>query len=446
MGKIDLDIRKKLETDFKSPKPNLVKKVLSDRIIDQKEYHDLKSHYSEGDKKKELEFDVAFKSFAEVNLGVSKQAEFGAKSISFPKTPTPQVGPDRRVKSKKVESTQKTERLPQVVKPDEAFLSDGRKHLENRQFWPFIKNMKEAPSQLQGQLMKSFQREVSSMDVNDEKSYLFSKNVLTSAKSMIGSASKFLEAKVESYEIFTGRTSNQTSVVDKNTKRNYLEVIRTNTKGNQTDLLSASGSNMAELMFFLADASAPSIGSQQGNALEKLVNSERGNRPSIVQELSERLASHPGENLSPEEVLSEALKSADGDLPLANLAAHNLLKNIAYFGRPSSHYPKNTPSNLYDKLDVVKKLGSMRPQNSKSTDKMGPWYHFFGIQTAAAATNSSRVAKTLTDTEHLSRQGLIKNVRQAMNTVGLPVSPSPSDKEKSSIDKLSLDIAGFLYK
>lgn len=70
MGEIDLDIRRRLEADFKSSNPNLVKRVLSDKKIDKKEYEDLKSHYSGGNKKKEIEFELAFKNFAEVNLGI----------------------------------------------------------------------------------------------------------------------------------------------------------------------------------------------------------------------------------------------------------------------------------------------------------------------------------------------------------------------------------------
>ena len=118
-------------------------------------------------------------------------------------------------------------------------------------------------------------------------------------------------------------------------------------------------------------------------------------------------------NLMPADVLRLALDSVKqvsgtASYPLAVLTAHNLLKNATMIGRAAIqdanalHLPKNPSAQvvaLYNSKvanevqtlckwsPIVAKLASLRLIPASSKDKMGPWYHGFGILSAGALLN-----------------------------------------------------------
>ena len=106
------------------------------------------------------------------------------------------------------------------------------------------------------------------------------------------------------------------------------------------------------------------------------------------------LASQGG--LQPKDLMRMALKATDGNYVMASMTLHNFLKNTAYTGRKTKDEPTNDPVIFYDTkmldndkfedmhvADVADKLANLRGDPSAG-DKMGPWYHMFGVQMMSA--------------------------------------------------------------
>jgi hypothetical protein len=87
-----------------------------------------------------------------------------------------------------------------------------------------------------------------------------------------------------------------------------------------------------------------------------------------------------GGNLTPADIMKMALEATGGNYPTANLTAHNFLKNVAYKGRGSTSGPGILVPTSGDEyvVDVASKLVNLRGDPSKA-DKLGPWYHMFGL-------------------------------------------------------------------
>lgn len=183
-----------------------------------------------------------------------------------------------------------------------------------------------------------------------------------------------------------------------------------------------------------------------GNAYEKMVSTPKGY--SCIDRLRENLAKCDKANLGPEDVLKLALDASGGDYTQAALAAHNLLKYVAYTGRENLSHLNN------DELALVNKLGNLRPTGSKNeADKMGPWYHFFGVLAMGALTGREATRLAM-NAEHLSREEGSVKIRQAMNAVAAfvkgensPVaSSSPKDTDKAAVDEAAFDIVRSIDK
>lgn len=199
-------------------------------------------------------------------------------------------------------------------------------------------------------------------------------------------------------------------------------------------------------LFGLFNASGAPDVQGGGNAYEKMVSAPKGS--SCIDRLRDNLLKCDKSNLAPEDVLKLALDASGGDYTQAALAAHNLLKYVAYTGR------ENLGSLTNDELTLVNKLGSLRPNGSKNeADKMGPWYHFFGVMAMGALTGreATRLAMSA---EHLSREEGSVKIRQAMNCVAAFVkgedspiaSSSPKDPDKAAVDEAAFDIARSIDK
>jgi hypothetical protein len=445
------NIRQRLQQDLSTSGQPLLKKVLQDHQLTPTEYNQLKNHYAGRDPQKQAEFEVAFKDFSYVNFGISKSFSFASKPCVFPDLPKPIPAPQPLLQTSK---PQQKESSPQVIIPKEAFRMDARKYVQERNFWAFMKTMDAAPKEMKAEFISMLNTTMSQMEVASEKDYQFVKNVMQNAKSMVKPGYlKNLVPKMESYEIFTGKTPGVQPVLGAGQIDKYLQVMAQSVKGPQTNLFGAQGASVSEFTAFLGRSTDPEL-TQGGTVYERWVNAPRGNgQSSCVDALSAKLVAYPGKNLDPADVLKMALEVTNGNLPLANLTVHNLFKYIAYNGRPNASFQNASPHNLRsgDYLKIVDKLGSLRPSGSKSTDKMGPWYHFFGLQTAASAYKNSSQAEKMLMLEHASRSGPARFVRQAVNavtsrTIGVHISDSPTDTEKAKADEISLAIARRYYK
>lgn len=218
-----------------------------------------------------------------------------------------------------------------------------------------------------------------------------------------------------------------------------------------TEVVDFNKKDEAELLNFLMNSSDPRIADAE-NRYEKLVATPRGGgKPSCIAALTRNILDHPGKNMDPATVLKLALKATDGDYGLAVLSAHNLFKYIAYNARQTAAHPDGAPSKLDDDyVKVMEKLGNLRPEISKNRDKMGPWYHFFGIQVVAAAYSNAEAGTVSVAAEHFIRLDGVKDIRGGMGNAigrffGRSVEPSPSDAEKAAVDQVSINLARKIF-
>ncbi len=131
--------------------------------------------------------------------------------------------------------------------------------------------------------------------------------------------------------------------------------------------------------------------------------------------LRDRILEAP-EQARPGDVMRMALDVAGGNYTLATLTAHNLLKNVAYIGRQADeiiaerhqkdpNYEREQlqlqPKDKYVVL-VAAKLLNLRA-NPAVREKMGPWYHIFGILFVGSTTNGI-FSEGLATAEHFTRE------------------------------------------
>lgn len=173
------------------------------------------------------------------------------------------------------------------------------------------------------------------------------------------------------------------------------------------------------LGFFLTDGNQPSVTGLNNpyvaeTKILKANETIRGDgaqlRMSYEMALARRIALSPG-NLAPGDVFRMAVDITKGDVPLAALVAHNLLKEAAYAKRENQqmvlgNIPKGLrPASPEDRAimdsysaafegkghfwdttfqadpEIIRsKLQDIRPvYDSHAEDRLGPWYHSFGI-------------------------------------------------------------------
>jgi hypothetical protein len=150
--------------------------------------------------------------------------------------------------------------------------------------------------------------------------------------------------------------------------------------------------------------------------------------------LAAKIAKSRG-NLHPAQVFTMAVEATNGDLPLAMIVAHNLLKEAAYAKREGSNMSIGySPTGLgkkaaikYRQLVGVKnltvasvdsgteflmhpsyildKLSNLRPDFDKQkSDKEGPWYHAFGLLFYGSTAQTGRYgAQFLAGVENVTR-------------------------------------------
>jgi len=96
--------------------------------------------------------------------------------------------------------------------------------------------------------------------------------------------------------------------------------------------------------------------------------------------------------LSPEDVFKMSLQATGGDYPMAMLTAHNVLKEVTYANRQhlalavwDEGMKSHTPVRLF-----MSKLQNFRPPDDPHyADKMGPWYHPFGLLLVASCMSGT---------------------------------------------------------
>jgi hypothetical protein len=134
--------------------------------------------------------------------------------------------------------------------------------------------------------------------------------------------------------------------------------------------------------------------------------------PSFESDLANRIATSEG-NLQPNDVLKYALETTNGDYPLAMLTAHNLLKELTYASRVpngggtalvawnaddrgadtdaiNASYAGYDVRSVAEVQALIGKLSNLRGANDPGrADKMGPWYHLYGVLFVGSVTSGS---------------------------------------------------------
>jgi hypothetical protein len=185
----------------------------------------------------------------------------------------------------------------------------------------------------------------------------------------------------------------------------------------------------ADLGTLLRDQGPPDDIAAQGNYYARFTRvSERELRQKV-------LAS--GGNLTPADVMKMALEATNGNYPAAMLTAHNFLKNVAYKGRGStSGVGMLMPTGGEEYIvDVASRLVNLRGDPGKA-DKLGPWYHMFGILFLGSVT-SEKMARDGTHFEQC--------LRWWKNHVWGQKDYSPVDPEKAEWDRVALLVMQRVY-
>jgi hypothetical protein len=134
----------------------------------------------------------------------------------------------------------------------------------------------------------------------------------------------------------------------------------------------------------LGDAGKPSAGD---SAAQWFWDATQASHETIRQRVVSAGLGHP---ISPAAVLRIAIEANGGNVPLGVLAAHNLLKNVAYEGRQLADPTENYDGGI---LDVTERDGQFAASietwrrgsaysPSGRYDKMGPLYHIFAAMAA----------------------------------------------------------------
>jgi hypothetical protein len=92
------------------------------------------------------------------------------------------------------------------------------------------------------------------------------------------------------------------------------------------------------------------------------------------------LSQEAGADLEPSDIYKKSLELNNGDSHKATLTAYNMLTNVTSSVRGG----KATETEKNEDRKIMDRLVSLRPSDTKySTDKMGPWYHLFGVGVAS---------------------------------------------------------------
>jgi hypothetical protein len=148
-------------------------------------------------------------------------------------------------------------------------------------------------------------------------------------------------------------------------------------------------------------------------------------------------------NLTPADLIKNALEVTKGDYHKAVLISNNVLKAVSHdlrdsikmidggknlFNSKAENYKKIGENVFSEDIKIVGKLSNLRSEAKNNTDKMGPWYHFFGVQ-LSCSRHGSDIANIETSIEHIGR-----------NLPYIGTGTSKPDKEKANIDNLSINI------
>ena len=102
------------------------------------------------------------------------------------------------------------------------------------------------------------------------------------------------------------------------------------------------------------------------------------------------------DSLLPWNIMQMALDASGGSYPLAVLTVHAVLKTATKLGRNETqgmfrragqnrwNEVDKLRNNLHPHSEIAKRLRNLRPKGDTSHDKLGPWYHAFGLLSAGA--------------------------------------------------------------
>lgn len=251
--------------------------------------------------------------------------------------------------------------------------------------------------------------------------------------------------KEKANDIFNGKTTTLKYVIDEKTITRFSKkLIDLKNLDKKVELPKGLDEKIKplDLIKTLSNSEPPLIEKDDSNDrnYEMLVKNPLKDGKSYIDKVRKNILESPKNNMTPEDVLDCSLKATNNNYSLAVLATHNLLKNIAYNGRTNGAKELSD-----DNLKIVSKLGNLRSNNT-SNDKMGPWYHFFGVQVAYTQTNLS-TAGSFIGIEHSIRNNVLNSIRkvenEALYILGFQgkTALSPKDEEKSNIDELSFNIS-----
>ncbi len=131
--------------------------------------------------------------------------------------------------------------------------------------------------------------------------------------------------------------------------------------------------------------------------------------------LRKKILDSEDDSIFPEDLMKMALDACDGSYPMAVLTAHAILKEAAKKGRSEGlqkmfmcrRTEKEQGAHHFSQIlrphaNIAKKLRNLRPAGDKTGDKLGPWYHGFGIL-SVGAFSSKRDAYYGAYGEHLHK-------------------------------------------
>ncbi|MCC6996920.1 MAG: hypothetical protein IT370_20070 [Deltaproteobacteria bacterium] len=167
--------------------------------------------------------------------------------------------------------------------------------------------------------------------------------------------------------------------------------------------------NGTSLGFMLTESAQPS--GVTGNPYVDVTKGIGKGKQSPESQLARAIMSAKGQP-TPGQVLGAALKITGGDYWLATLVCHNLLKEVTYAERSKQQallgWDPKAPGDarrwiLLEPSKLTAKLPNLRPAGDpQASDKMGPWYHMYGLFFVGGMTSGSE-AETLAWVENLTR-------------------------------------------
>lgn len=148
--------------------------------------------------------------------------------------------------------------------------------------------------------------------------------------------------------------------------------------------------------------------------------------------LREAILAQPGP-LQPADVLRLSVKANGGNYFMGALTAHNLLKDCTSTERRLK-LKRDVPADVAEAdRAVIQRLASLRSADSANAgDKMGPWYHTFGLVTFDAAStwvlgeHSHVIDRLASEAEHpkFLKPGFWRGLAKVVETVGFHTGPA----------------------